>query len=206
MARKKPLLSEENLVEAELREFHRDFPDQIQRIDAKLRKLASIDRDRHVFGAKHHLYRLRAACTAAGLRAVEAALELAVPTDFRRFLAEIVNGGAGPTYGAAFVVDREEDLQDERLRKWNHLPRHSGRRHVAWSAVEAALSLGSHPLDGTILVCHLGCEISAQLVLRGDHPGRLWVDNTGAELACWGSDSDYYEMWLDEGRLGWNWH
>ena len=67
-------------------------------------------------------------------------------------------------------------------------------------------SMITPPLGGTILVCHLGCEINAQLVLRGDHPGRLWVDNTGAELACWGSYSDYYEMWLDEGLLGWNWH
>lgn len=188
----------------DLQRLRSDFPDQIERIAVKFRGLAALDTHRQVFGAYRHDYRLGPPCTEDELRSWEAATGLRLPPDYRRFLAEVGNGGAGPEYGWAELPSVGAVYLEE-LQRPNLLPAIAWPDWVAWEAAAGALPAGAEPLDGTIEVGYHGCEIFSHLVVHGTTTGQVWVDNTGAALGPVGTFPDWYEWWLDQGLTGANW-
>lgn len=181
-----------------------DFPDQIERIAVKFRGLAALDRHRQVFGAYHHDYQLGPPCTEGELRSWEAATGLRLPPNYRRFLTEVGNGGAGPDYGWA-ELSPVGTTHPPSLQRPNSLPALTPPDWLTWEAAEQALPDGSEPLDGTIPVGYHGCEIFSHLVVHGTTAGQVWVDNTGAALGPVGTFPDWYEQWLDRGLTGAYW-
>ncbi|HSQ57589.1 MAG TPA: SMI1/KNR4 family protein, partial [Gemmata sp.] len=73
-----------------------DEPDDLGELLARLR---AADRVFRVFGSDHHRYQLGAVLSEAELRNFESAHQIKLPADYRRFLATVGNGGAGPYYG-----------------------------------------------------------------------------------------------------------
>lgn len=203
MNRPTPELPRDVLTPAELTRYQIEFPDRIQRIAAKLERLEDLDRHRQVFGAWSHEYRLAPPCPATRLAAWEARVGVTLPCVYRRFLAEIGDGGAGPCYGIAGLVDVDEH-QLERLRRPSMLPPNCTEGDD-WEKVEAALPAGSRATDGTMVVGYSGCLIFACLVVHGRNPGAVWVDNTGDWLGPWGAFGDWYEGWLDDSLQGKYW-
>lgn len=61
-----------------------------------------------VFGAKSHLYHLNDPLKIEAVEAFERKHNIELPEDYRRYLTEFAEGGAGPAYG----VYRLEDSPD----------------------------------------------------------------------------------------------
>src|SRR5690349_2207322 len=79
-----------------------------------LRLLGELDRRdrRHrVFGSGSHQYRLNPSLPVAVIEAFEERHGVSLPEDYRHFLAEIGDGGAGPYYGV-FPSGKDDDDRD----------------------------------------------------------------------------------------------
>lgn len=106
--------------------------DDIVSLGDLLRKLRDADRKFRVFGSERHRYRLGQKLTESELAAFELTNGIWLPTDYRRFLSMVGNGGAGPFYGLEplgtfgrdlsrpfSLVEATDKLSDEQL---NQLP------------------------------------------------------------------------------------
>jgi hypothetical protein len=69
------------------------------KIVATLDRIRALDCECRLFGAGDHGYRLNPPATDEVVRAFEIQHGLNLPADYRSFLMEIGNGGAGPSYG-----------------------------------------------------------------------------------------------------------
>lgn len=78
------------------------------RIKEKLEKLASRDPKYKVFGAYAHKYVLFPRLSERTVSAFERKWRVTLPADYRQFLTELGNGGAGPSYGV-FKLGEEGD-------------------------------------------------------------------------------------------------
>src|SRR5687767_14245206 len=79
-----------------------------------LRLLGELDRrDRHrrVFGAGAHQYKLNSPLLVSVVEAFEERHGVSLPQDYRCFITEIGNGGAGPYYGV-LPFGRDDDDRD----------------------------------------------------------------------------------------------
>src|SRR4051794_12354995 len=79
-----------------------------------LQKLADLDRrDRRrcVFGASSHQYRLNPPLPVAVIQAFEVRHRVRLPEDYRLFITEIGNGGAGP-YCGLLPFGKDDDDRD----------------------------------------------------------------------------------------------
>ena len=72
---------------------------QMQKIWHKLRQLVTYDSNLTVFGSRHHKYRIYPCLTETEIRGFERQYQVVLPEDYRHFLLEIADGGAGPDYG-----------------------------------------------------------------------------------------------------------
>jgi hypothetical protein len=74
----------------------------------KLEKLRRLDSKHKIFGASSHDYRLNPCLREAAINSVEDKYNIHLPEDYRRFLLEVGNGGAGPCYGV-FRLGEHDD-------------------------------------------------------------------------------------------------
>jgi len=106
-----------------------------------------------------------------------------LPGDYRRFLLEVAQSGAGPGYGllaptarlAAGTFDWQDGEEPE------------------------------GPPAGVLPLAHAGCAVMWLLVLRGPHAGEVWVDAGGSDgLArrVAGSFDAWYRGWVDAAVRG----
>lgn len=121
-----------------------------------LRELSSSDLRRLRFGANRHRYHLRAPLSEARLVALEATAGISLPEDYRDFLLEMGDGGAGPYYG---LVPFDQPAQQDLATGPFTVP---SRNRGAW--------------HGAVLLCHLGCGYLVYLVVEGEHRGEVWLD------------------------------
>jgi hypothetical protein len=78
------------------------MPEPVLDKTAVVRLLADLrrrDRRRRVFGSAAHDYRLNPPLSTCIIDEFEARHGVALPEDYRHFVTEIGNGGAGPYYG-----------------------------------------------------------------------------------------------------------
>jgi hypothetical protein len=73
--------------------------DWIDRVLSKLDRLRAADPEFRLFGADDHEYRCGPRLTPTWLAHLERLYRIELPDDYRRFLAEVGNGGVGPYYG-----------------------------------------------------------------------------------------------------------
>ena len=79
-----------------------------------LQRLAELDRKdrrRRVFGANGHDYKLNPPLPISVIEAFEERHRVSLPEGYRRFLTEIGNGGAGPSYGV-LPFGKDDDGRD----------------------------------------------------------------------------------------------
>jgi hypothetical protein len=153
-----------------------------------------------VFGASSHQYALGALLPEPALAAWERQRGIELPSDYRTFLLELGNGGAGPFYGIfrlgmwgdTFHDSRDpwdDDAGDLRAdfpyrEAWN-LPASrleppddfdSDEDEQAWHDALDAEYFNPSRLDGAFWICHHGCALRTVLVVTGPERGNVWLD------------------------------
>ena len=191
---------------------------QIARIKAKLPVARAADAARKVFGASSHGYQLRSPVAEAALRQMEDSYGIRLPEAYRRFMREVGDGGAGPSYGIyqlghglnELVSDPQRYLRQPcRLRpdltpaQWEELT--SAIEEDEDMADEAFEQAMGELYAGLLPLGDQGCANYQALVLNGPFAGR--VVNLSAEryLPCFAYEAtflDWYERWLEEVAAG----
>lgn len=192
---------------------------QLTRIDDKLEQLRIQDSTFQIFGAFHHQYQLNTIQTEAEITAFEQKYQILLPADYRAFLLQIGDGGAGPYYGLERLADGiYESLDDKNeefglvnisadfrfTESWNLLP---AEEEVENEIDEEAI-YDAKWADGMLRISNYGCGISINLVVQGNSYGEIWVDDRFNDAGIYpdhyfnNSDRlhflDWYELWLDQ--------
>jgi hypothetical protein len=167
--------------------------------------LASLSRLRsappRVFGADVHGFLLNSPLAEPEVLEFERAHHIILPTDFREFLLNIGNGGAGPFYGLFPLGQMDDNFA---LNSWQENDGTVGVLAEPFSLKEAWNDLtgkpkdeladsdeseyqrrvdafektywGTHLVNGAIPICHEGCALRILLVVTGPQRGFLWED------------------------------
>ena len=174
-----------------------------------LRLLAELDRRdprRKVFGSGSHDYKLNPPLPVSVIEAFEGRHGVSLPEDYRLFITEIGDGGAGPYYGL-LPFGKDDDDRDweggglvgdpvagrsrtrppgtSRTRSGTASPtRRPARRSEeedrlmeAWDRELEAHYWNPAIMDGAIPICHLGCALRQWLVIHGERRGFVWDDH-----------------------------
>lgn len=179
-------------------------------IAEKLGELANAPDRFTSFGAERHGYRLNPPLPESSVAAFEAKHGILLPEGYRRFIVELGDGGAGPSYGLLTLDDAYGEVSDSFA---GHLvepsPFFPGTRYAPdwwdrfWGPDDCP-----DPLQGTLAVVHHGCTSYTQLVVSGPGRGRLVnVDLNGVPAPYVLEDEDFlswYERWLDELLAGYD--
>jgi hypothetical protein len=174
---------------------------------AVLQRLADLDlkdRRRQVFGASFHEYKLNPPLPVSVVEAFEERHGGTLPEDYRHFITEIGNGGAGPYYGVLPFGKDDDDRDWEggglvgdlsklftHTAAWN-LPvsfwdeelypppgTPSGEEDGLWETWDQVLQKrywNPAVMDGAIPICHKGCALRQWLVIHGPQRGFVWDD------------------------------
>jgi hypothetical protein len=154
-----------------------------QPIFGSLQRLAAADATVLRFGAATHRYRRGVPISESRLAEIEAAGQVRLPEDYRDFLLEFGDGGAGPYYGLV-ALDQPAQL----------------------AQLAGACQLGEHvaaapatPWCGVVTLGHLGCGYLVYLVLSGPRRGQVWLDASAAGvMTCIAPHFiAYYSDWLE---------
>jgi hypothetical protein len=153
-----------------------------------LLRLRMTDEKRRVFGSAHHGYIVRPVLSESKLAAFEHANDIRLPADYRQFLAEIGNGGAGPFYGLEPLGTFGRDLYEP-------FPFVTATDLMSDDELKQVLERNNSP-PGVLEFCHHGCAIYSYLVVNGPTYGTIWVGRedfypTGLTFGMW------YRRWLE---------
>lgn len=145
-----------------------------------------------VFGADEHRYRLNPRITTDQLRDFEALHGVTLPDDYRQFLLEAGNGGAGPYYGLMSL---------ENCPVYGDLARPFALT-ADWEMpgdTEPEYRIPSAYRDGCLAISEHGCGYWSFLVVTGPAAGTVWDDYTCADGGIYTTGlpfSQWYKKWL----------
>jgi SMI1 / KNR4 family (SUKH-1) len=173
-----------------------------------IQRLADLDRRdprRKVFGANGHGYKLRPTVPLSVIEAFEERHGISLPADYRSFITEIGDGGAGPSYGLLPFGKDDDDRNWETGGLVGDLSKpftHTGAWNLpesfwdgepettpdtplededtlweAWDRELDAHYWNPAIMNGAIPICHRGCALRQWLVINGDQKGIVWNDD-----------------------------
>ena len=190
-----------------------DDIDDIDDIDACLNrireKLKEVQRLKPVgFGWESHRYRLDPPLEERILTEFERAHGVTLPAEFRRFVLELGDGGAGPAYGLQPYQNwgqwRSEQETNTAALECPIRPGMGDSRPLAPRSSEIWHEL----LRGTIEIVCEGCSFSIVLIVTGEYRGRVVRVNTEDDGYPYVTDDPdflaWYERWLDHLLWGWD--
>jgi hypothetical protein len=131
-----------------------------------LQRLRAADTTLRVFGARQHRYALGPTLPDGELAAFESANGIRLPNDYRRFLGQLGNGGAGPFYGLERLDAYGQDLS-------RPFPFTTPTDAFGDEELERLLD-GCAAYPGLLEVCHHGSGIFSSLVVNGPAYGTIW--------------------------------
>ena len=164
-----------------------------------LTRLRATDPAMKRFGADAHGYRLNPPLTEPEAVAVERWLGVTLPAEYRAFVTQVGDGGAGPGYGVHSLCDQMVAAQSAgkkaRRRSERFLePPDPARPFGRPMTVAEAGRLGGFPTHGLIALCETGCGGAYCLVTAGFEPGWVWShDNGGFYAPAYTHDPIYPE-------------
>lgn len=140
----------------------------MQQLKTKLMRLAESDKKLKLFGSQSHTYSLNSCISIEELSNFESRYGITLPEDYRNFILEIGNGGAGPGYGL-FKLEDEEDEEFQLLAQPFLL-------QTMWDSDDE--NIQEHQVSqGTIAIATYGCGVDALLVVTGEQRGKIWIDD-----------------------------
>jgi hypothetical protein len=199
-----------------------DFDTAAIRAALQRLKIAAPD----IFGANGHHFTLNAPLVEADVLAFEQQHAIRLPTDYRRFLLEVGNGGAGPYYGV-FPLGSFDGVRDD-LQPWGDFVGTLAEPFAfreAWNDLtgcpEEALAHSNEDeyerrlngfekrywnasvMNGAFPICHMGCALRIWLVVSGGEAGNVWYDrradyNGIAPVLTRGGDHATFGAWYTQ--------
>lgn len=154
-----------------------------------------------------HRFKLNRPASKRALAKFESKHGIELPRDFRAFISELGNGGAGPYYGILPLSKWTDhiplaDIPTGFLAEPNPIP-HSYERSDNW--LETYGLTEDDWCRGTIVIASQGCTYYCTLIVSGPCRGRiLYVDEClePPHLLAERCFLDWYERWLDETIAG----
>jgi len=154
-----------------------------------------------LFGAGQHKFRLNPKLPDADVIAFEKLHNIRLPDDYREFLVNVGNGGAGPFYGIfplgqvegplGMIQWRENDgfvgMLSEPfplMKSWNDtsaMPNHDllhrdEPEYLRQMELFEKEYWSTTLANGAFPICHQGCALQILLVVTGPEAGYLWDD------------------------------
>lgn len=172
-------------------------------------KLTRVQRIKPVgFGWEFHRYHLNPPLKERVLADFEHNHGVTLPTEFRRFVLEVGDGGAGPAYGLQTYEDwgqwRSQQKTNTVALECPIQPGMGETQPLARRTSDTWHKL----LLGTIEIVCEGCSFSIMLIVTGDYRGRVVrVDTEDDGYPYVTDDPDFlawYERWLDQLLWGWD--
>jgi hypothetical protein len=143
-------------------------------IRARLAHLDQLDRGRKIFAADKHKYRLNPPLSPDRVEQIETLIGCPLPEQYRRFVTEFADGGAGPDYG---VIPLELLLKPDQDRSWMS---DLAQPFPSPTTVAEMREIG-YSASGVLMVSEIGSGAHYCLVLAGPQRGFVWVQNPDAE-------------------------
>ena len=175
----------------------------IRKTLAKLSELRERDRSLEIFGAADHRYVVNEPLEESAVARFERRHGIQLPEDYRRFLLEVGNGGAGPAYGVFKLGEMDDGWKTRRwkkgdgligelsapfphVRRWNKLPRMPkvDEDHPDFETLMEHRDreyMSTENVNGAIPISNLGCGLRHWLVVNGREAGHIWVDERADE-------------------------
>jgi len=200
-----------------------DVEDLLRIVTPSLEELRQLDpKGARVFGAKRHRYVLHPPLEEEAVLRFERKHSIALPADYRAFVIELGNGGAGPYHGVFKLgeMDHNAGFKPWKLGEsvgvpakpfphdeaWN-LPQTDLERLQASEDDDETLLIYWVAINGAIPLCHEGCALRDWLAVSGPEAGHVWHDAT-ADFEGWSpctlpgrrrvTFADWYLAWLDK--------
>jgi hypothetical protein len=155
----------------------------------------------NAFGYEEHGFRMNPVLSAAEIAAFERDHRIVLPSEYRQFITEVGNGGAGPFYGL-FPLGVMDDNFDQRpwqendgfvgmlstpfpfKEEWNDLTGRPDEELATENPEEYEKQIekfcekywSSVLVNGAVPICHEGCALRIWLVVTGGEAGKLWED------------------------------
>jgi hypothetical protein len=177
-----------------------------------------------VFGFAGHKFRRFPPLSDDEVQRIEESYRFEFPPDFRSFMTNVENGGAGPGYGLfplgqygdsasetkpwidgwgdpskPFLLTDRWNLADDLLSPPDGL---AEPEMDAWFEVKDAQYFDEALVDGTIPGAHLGCAMWFRLVVNGPFRGEVWLDDRTSDKGIYPLDprsfGGWYLDWLGE--------
>lgn len=196
--------------------------DQIERIKSKFHHLKQLDRNFVVFGSEKHRYVFNQTKSEKELTEFEKNNGIKLPTEYKEFLMQIGDGGAGPYYGlepienglfADLDYKDKNDLNDlskpfPQTEHWNlDFGEDTDENEDEYFAQKDEEYYQNKWANGLLRVSNFGCGVSMNLVVNGKEYGNLWVDDRCNEQGIYPNPYienrdritflDWYENWID---------
>lgn len=190
-----------------------------------LEQLRTCGKSLDVFGAENHGFVLNRPLGEPVVKRFETKHGIKLPADYRRFIIELGNGGAGPYYGIFKLGEMDNCFDQTKWRerdgfvgvlsrpfphttKWNNLtkqPKASDDEDGYEKAMDEfdRRYWDSKNINGAIPLCHEGCALRDWLVITGREAGHMWHDARADYSGLWpiGRKNrytflDWYLKWL----------
>lgn len=155
----------------------------------------------NVFGSDGHGFQMNPVLSESEAAAFERDHKIVLPSDYRQFVTEVGNGGAGPFYGVfplgfmdhnfdqrpwqendGFVGALSEPFQFQQ--EWNDLSGNPEADLMKGDETEYQRQIEQFEgkywscelMNGALPICHEGCALRIWLVVTGKQAGKLWED------------------------------
>lgn len=172
---------------------------RFSRIMAKLDRVRELGRT--CLGSDQHKFVLNTTLTESEVAAFESKHRITLPADYRAFLLQAGNGGAGPYYGL-LPLERwnDGDLCNDLDLLSN--PSLLTPDLTTQTPLEERFGFDwERCLRGAITICHQGCAYYALLIVTGAYRGFVVNINSDGSGALFSDHADFlswYERWLDD--------
>lgn len=140
-------------------------------VEGQLERKLQLDSECLAFGVLRHRYQLRPPSKDSDVHSLEATYGIRLPPDYRRFITEIGDGGAGPScglYSAKGTLSGKGDVTYGRFQS-------GGAHRIDEPFVRPNYpKCGGYDECGLLLLCQHGCAHSVFLVVSGSQSGTVW--------------------------------
>lgn len=201
--------------------------ERLQEISDKFKKLIALDKeDFEIFGSDSHDYVVNPVLSEDEIHQFEMEHDIFLPEEYRAFLMQIGNGGAGPFYGLLSLDDNdgcETDYADEfPYTRTNPLNLMDIYEQIDLILEEKAIENEDErdeerdrifeeyyksAIKGIKVLTHEGCGMYSVLVVKGAEYGNIWFLDFANDVGAFPYTSpktkdsvkffEWFEIWLD---------